>query len=57
MPRSRRLRAGCDQRLALAQLCDLRPCPENDEVYGAQSLNDPDILEPHCLDRGAGRCH
>ena len=31
-------------KVGLGQLCDLRPCPENDEVYGAQSLNDPDIL-------------
>ena len=29
-------------KVGLGQLCDLRPCPENDEVYGAQSLNDPD---------------
>ena len=31
-------------KVGLVQLCDLRPCPENDEVYGAQSLDDPDIL-------------
>jgi hypothetical protein len=23
----------------------LRPCPENDELYGSQSLDDPDIIE------------
>jgi hypothetical protein len=31
-------------RVGLGQLCDLIPCPENDEIYGAQSLDDPDIL-------------
>jgi hypothetical protein len=31
-------------RVAHVQLCDLTPCPENDEVYGSQSLADPDIL-------------
>jgi hypothetical protein len=32
------------QKVWLVSLFDLRPCPENDEVYGPQSLNDPDIL-------------
>ena len=31
-------------KVGLGQLCGLRPCPENDELYGTQSLDDPDIL-------------
>jgi hypothetical protein len=31
-------------KVRLVQLSDLIPCPENDEVYGAQSIEDPDIL-------------
>jgi hypothetical protein len=36
--------AGLKAKLGLVPVCDLRPCPENDEIYGAQSLDDPDIL-------------
>jgi site-specific DNA-cytosine methylase len=31
-------------KVALVQLCDIRPCPENDTLYGSQSLDDPDVL-------------
>ena len=42
-PRSAGRQTGCDPECRV-QLCDLTPCPENDEVYGSQSLADPDIL-------------
>ena len=28
----------------LVQLSSIHPCPENDTLYGAQSMDDPDIL-------------
>jgi ParB-like nuclease domain len=34
-----------EPKVAHVRLLDLRPCPENDAVYGKQSLDDPDIVE------------
>ena len=41
-------------KVAHVRLLDLRPCPENDVVYGKQSLDDPDIVEliKSILDKG-----
>ena len=34
-----------ESKVELVRLLDIRPCPENDDIYAPPSIDDPDILE------------
>jgi ParB-like chromosome segregation protein Spo0J len=43
-----------ESKVELVRLLDIRACPENDSIYAAPSMDDPDILELIESIRGRG---